>query len=342
MPSFRWRLLHWGQHQNLLWNFEVQFISSALLALAILLTLVAVSGVPTTRQGIVVGVSLVLLPLCGANGLLLVPPLALWLAVAGMARCRSGLPHGWRDGAVWLGLAGTAVGLIAVSLLGEQAVGVHPASPSVTATIQTACQFFVMAVGPGGELILPFSAILLLLVVALCVLSIAATLRGRNPERWRGSGLLCYLAAMLGLGLAVGWARAGLGGVTAMYGTRFVTAAVPLLCWCYFAAQLSSARSASSPFRKIPWVLCAVMLLLLPWNVYEGWQRGRGQSLALSRVEADIREGMSPGELTRRWQPVIYHPIESTDEESRTRMQGRLEWLRKTGQGPYKGLPSHE
>jgi hypothetical protein len=331
-------LLHWGQHQTLLWNFEVQFISSAVLSLIVLLTLVSVGSVPTARQGLILGTCLVLLPLCGANGLILVPPLAAWLAVAGVVRWRSGLPHGRRDGALWLGLAGTALGLVALSFLGERAVGVHPESPSLDASIQTACQFFVMALGPGGEMILPFSALGLLLLVALCGLTLAAALYRRTDERWRGSGLLVYLGALLGLGLAVGWGRAGFGGVTALTGTRFVTLAVPLLCWCYFIAQLASAPSASTPFRMVPWLLCAVLLALQPWNIREGLSHGRGQAAILSHVEADIREGIGPAELARRWQYFLYYSINGLDEEERQQLlQERLEWLRHTGQGPYKG-----
>jgi hypothetical protein len=327
-------LLHWGQHQVLLWNFEVQFTTSTLLVLTALLVLVFVRGTPTARQGLTLGGCLVLLPLCGANGLLVVPPLALWLAAAGVARCRSGR----RDGALWLALSGAAVALVGASLLGEQPVGAHPPSPSPVATVQTACQFLVMAAGPGGETALPASAVVLVLFLVLCTLPLAVALRNRPAERWRAAGMLCYLAALLGLALAVGWGRAGYGGVTAKAGSRFVTLAVPLLCWCYFAALLAPVRTV--PIRAVPWALLLIGLAMLPFNVRQGLEHAEGQANNLGVVEKDIRAGLSPEEIARRWQPLVYYGTGGADpvEDRPRHMQECLEWLRQTNQGPYRGL----
>jgi hypothetical protein len=332
-------LLHWGQHQNLLWSFEVQFIGSAVLALIVLVGVAIVPGRPTTGQGLLIGGCLVVLPLWGANGLLLVPPLALWLAAAGAARWRSGLPHARRDGALWLGLAGAALSLVAASFVGEKGVGAHPPSPDTTATVQTAYQFFVMAVGPGGETALPYSILPLVLLVMLCALPLVAGLRDRPGERWRNAGLLCYLVALVGLGLAIGWGRAGFGGVTAQYSSRFVTLATPLLCWCYFVALVVPARSAG--LRAVPWVLFAVMLALLWLNTSEGLDHGKGQARGLSRMQADISGGMTPDEVARHWQPIVYYSTGPKDpvKDRARRMQECLEWLRETGQGPYRGRP---
>jgi len=327
-------LLHWGQHQALLWSFGAQFVSSTILTLTILLILVSVRGLPTQRQGLMLGGCLVVLPLCGANGMLVVPPLAVWLIAAGVARWRSGR----RDAVLWIGLAGAALVVVALAILGEKEGGTQTPHPNVTAMMQTAFQFFVMAVGPGGEMALPISALLLLLLVGFCVLSIVTALRRRPEERWRGWGLLCYLAALLGLGLAVGWGRAEIGGVTARYSTRFVTLAVPLLCWCYFAANVAPVRSA--PLRAVPWVLCVLMLALLPLNIREGLLYGRGQLSILSSVEADIRQGKSPEEVAQRWQPSLYDAGPADPMPYRRSMQESLEWLRRTGQGPYKGQTS--
>jgi hypothetical protein len=372
-------LLHWGQHQNLLWDFGVQFLCSTLFAIALLLALVSVRGAPTPRQGIVAGLCLLGLPLCGANGLLLVPLPAAWLVAASLARNRSGAgqpaelctkkdnhestkgrkhekeeghpaPHFlpsficllfrafvlscFRDGILVAGLAGAALLLTAVSLMGETGVGTHPASPDMTATVQTACQFLVMSVGPGGEIGLPLSAFALLLLLAGCTAAVAVSLR-RPEEFWRASGMLCYLAAFLGLALAVGWGRAGFGGVTAAYGTRFVTLAVPVLCWCYFAALLVPSRRG--PLRLVPPLLCVLMLVLLPFNLWEGVRHGRDNATILTAVEDDIRRGVPPDELAQRWSEKVYPPGGRIDY-----LRDRLEWLRQTGQGPYKGRESSD
>jgi hypothetical protein len=318
-------VLHWGQHQTLLWNFELQFVCSTALAVTVLLTLVSVRGRPTARQGLVIGACLLGLPLCGANGLILVPPLALWLTAAALSRWRSGAR---RDGAILLGLVGSAAGLVVLSFVGEKGVGAHPPSPSLAATMETAAHFFVMAVGPRGVMTMPFSALAFLLLVVGCVLALVA-LRRRPEERWRVGGLLVYLGAFLVLGLAVGWGRAGAGGVDAARGTRFVTLALPLLCWCFFVAVLAPAGL----MRFVPPALCAVTLALLPLNVREGLQYGEQRAGVLDEVRGDIRKGASPEALTRQWSAVIY-PGGDPDY-----FQGQLEWLQKTGQGPYKGRP---
>ncbi len=316
-------LLHWGQHQNLLWDFGVQFVCSTALAIGLLLVLLEVRGAPTPRQGAAAGLCLLGLPLCGANGLLLVPLPALWLIAVGLAP-RPGPRAGRLAGPV---LAAGTLLLSAASLLGESGVGSHPASPNPTATAQTACQFLVMCVGPAGGAGLPVSAFVLLLLLFACAAAVAAALR-RAADFWRGAGLLCYLFAFLGLALAIGWGRAGAGGVTADYGTRFVTLAVPLLCWCYFAALL--APNPRGPLRLLPAALCALMLALLPWNVREGLTHGRGNAALLSAVEADVRAGVPPHELAARWSEAIYPTGGRTEY-----LRDRLEWLRETKQGPY-------
>jgi hypothetical protein len=318
-------LLHWGQHQNLLWDFGVQFVLSTLFAVVLLIALVSVRGAPTRGQVAVIGLCLLALPLCGANGLLLVPLPAAWLIAAALSR-RLPAATGRMLG---LGLGGAALVLVAVSLLGNTGVGSHAASPGITATVQTACRFLVMCVGPGGEAGLPVSALVLLLLLAACAFAVALSLR-QPEEVWRGSGMLCYLAAFLGLALAVGWGRAGPGGVTADHGTRFVTLAAPLLCWCYFAALL--VRPPSRPFRLVPVALCVLLLLLLPWSMGEGVRHGRDNADFLARVETNVRDGAPPAELARRWADGLYLHGGMADY-----LRERLEWLRQTGQGPYKG-----
>lgn len=77
-------LLELGQAANLLWGWQLEFFVSAVLAGT---ALVAIAGSGTTlshrRAAIVAGTCALLLPFTGANGLGMVPALALWpLALA--------------------------------------------------------------------------------------------------------------------------------------------------------------------------------------------------------------------------------------------------------------------
>ena len=71
-------LLHWGHWANYHWEWQITFISSMILSL-LLLCIIVRSGNQLTRSSIILaGICLILLPLCGANGLLLVPFSVSW------------------------------------------------------------------------------------------------------------------------------------------------------------------------------------------------------------------------------------------------------------------------
>jgi len=71
-------LLHWGHWANFLWGWQVVFVCSTILV-STLLCIIACSGSQLTRGAIILaGICLIPLPLCGANGLVLVPAFALW------------------------------------------------------------------------------------------------------------------------------------------------------------------------------------------------------------------------------------------------------------------------
>ncbi len=81
-------LLTWSQYPNLIWSHQIQMISSTVLA-CVLLALVVRQDAPFgPRLMLGAGLSVLLLPLCGANGLAMTPGLALWLAYQGFRRWR--------------------------------------------------------------------------------------------------------------------------------------------------------------------------------------------------------------------------------------------------------------
>src|SRR5262249_6734574 len=104
-------LLHWGQYDNLLWSFQVQFVSSTVLFL-VAVALLATSGLRAGLvRGTLVGLCALALPFCGANGAALVPALALWLAVVALMHRRGAI--------VLAGLAVLALAAVGVTFLGH-------------------------------------------------------------------------------------------------------------------------------------------------------------------------------------------------------------------------------
>src|SRR5262249_36281038 len=74
--------LNWGGYDIYVWGFLVQLVCSTFLAGVLLLIILNSPERLRLRHGLLAGVCLVLLPFTGANGLGMVPALALWLGYA--------------------------------------------------------------------------------------------------------------------------------------------------------------------------------------------------------------------------------------------------------------------
>jgi hypothetical protein len=316
-------LLHWGHSEVLYFGIAVNVTLVTVLLCLILVCVVTIHDRPFWRGALLIGGMLVLLPLNGAMALAIVPPLALWLTYAGVQRCRSGEPHGLRDAALALTAAVVAFGMCSLYFVGRE-VTVYETSRSVETTLLTASQFAALGAGPVGEVTWPYSAGILIALSGLSAWGLVSVLRSRPPERIRALGLLAIFAAVGALAFAVGWGRPVGSFRVHLSATRYVTMAVPLLCWAYFTSCLYLNRA-------VPACLFVVMLLLFPVNTYYGWQEGLEHRKRLAPVESDIASGLSPAEVAKKWTSAIYSkdiPPELVAE--------RLEMLRAKGEGPYK------
>jgi hypothetical protein len=164
-------------------------------------------------------------------------------------------------------------------------------------------------------------------LIAVCCLRLVAVFRNQPAERLRSSGLLACLAAVAALALAVGWGRGGIfaddpGSI--LLAIRYVTLTVPLVCCLYLIGILYGKRWVSA-------LLCAVLALMLPVNTATGLARGRERARLLAAVEADVRAGVSPQQLGRKYAPQLFFDPDLLAQ--------RFEMLRKARQGPYKGMP---
>jgi hypothetical protein len=185
-----------------------------------------------------------------------------------------------------------------------------------------------MSIGPAGEHGLPFSALAILFMSVATLLRLRAAWRSQPQDRVRVAGLLSFFASLVTLACAIAWGRSSLGGVTTnLAGTRFVTVAVPVLCWAYFTWTIYGKRT-------IPTILCVVLALLLPLNAYFGYVTGQKQAAVLRMAEQDVRRGMPPADLTVKWRAALW----SSDKQPED-MTARWEMLRHSRQGPYRDVP---
>jgi hypothetical protein len=315
-------LLHWGQYDNLIWSFQVQFVCSTALFL-VAVALLATSGPRVAPgRGCLVGLCALALPFCGANGAALVPALAVWLAGAALLR---------RRGARLLAaLAALALTAVAVSFLGYARPALHPASPGVGPGLRSALLVLLMADGPAGAV--PYGPLLGLFVLLLALLGAVVLARAAlagGVDRLRGLGVVAALGAVVVLGAGVGWSRAGLhvdspGAITGV--TRYVTLMAPLTCCAALAWSLTGSR-------LMPYLLLGAVAGMLPANMLLGWESARWRADSLDQLTADARRGVPPDQLAATYGPIVH----AVDSEL---LAARLAMLRRAGLGPYRGLPA--
>ncbi|HET9727046.1 MAG TPA: hypothetical protein VFP28_09045, partial [Gemmatimonadales bacterium] len=159
-------LLSLGQAANLLWGWQLQFYASAVLAGVALLAIVQAGATVSVRgAGMTVGLCALLLPLCGANGLGMVPALAVWpLALALLPERWTGAGEARRDRTLML-LGAGALALTALYFIGWQRVPYHPKSAGPVQTLLTAAKFLTIGLGPAIRSVWPLSGAMALLVL---------------------------------------------------------------------------------------------------------------------------------------------------------------------------------
>jgi hypothetical protein len=317
-------LLHWGQYDNLLWSFQVQFVCSTVLFLFAVALLTASARPPGPGRILLVGLCSLALPFCGANGAALAPAPALWLTGAALARRRG----------AWLpaGLAVLVVAVVALSFLGYTRPAVHPPTPGAGSGLRSALLVLLMSDGPAGAV--SYGPLVGMFVLLLALAGGAAVARlsfAGRVDRLRGLGVVAAVAGVVALGAGVGWGRAGLyadnpGEITGV--TRYVTLMAPLVCCASLAWTLAGRR-------LVPYLLLAAAVVMLPANTRLGWEAARWRAEQLDRLTADARRGVPPDELSATYRSVVH----AVDPEL---LAERLTMLQQARLGPYRGLPADD
>lgn len=288
-------LLHWGHYENILWSFQVQFVLSTTLA-GVLLLIVVRYGDDLTRGAVfLAGVCLLLLPLCGANGLAYVPALALWLAYAGVVRWRRAGPGSKRDGLVLLAFALAAFALVAFYFVGYQSQRSSFAGPGLRASVRATLQLLSFGFGPAAPAFWPYllvAAPLLMLISAVVLLRAGAL---RQEERTRALGLLLFLGGVACLALGIGWGRSE-------FYPRYTTLMVPSLCCVYFVWTLYGVPTSRQVLQM---GLFTLMASMGSTNFLEGRDYARGRHEQYKGFERDLTAGNSVYELVKDHGPFL-------------------------------------
>ncbi|RUL87699.1 hypothetical protein [Tautonia sociabilis] len=285
-------LLHFGHFNNLLWSWQIQFGLSTMLGLWAAALLAGNRGRVGPGTLVTLGVLLAMLPLCGANGLAMVPPLAAWLVGVGIARLRKKASGGW--GAIAASVPGVA--LTAFYFVNYDRPRQIDRASSLGAVVRTGVQFLSIGLGPtAGEGWRIAGGLVLLLAIATAAMLVAVSWR-KAGDRASALGLLAVLVGFGLLCLGLAWGRAG-GNDRSGLEPRYVTLSAPIP----ILAALAWARFGSDTGRRlVPMTILSALLLLLWPNSRSGLDQARARKANSDTVLAEIRSGVPPFVLAAR------------------------------------------
>jgi hypothetical protein len=324
--------LSWAQSQNLLFGFQVQFICSTLFA-GTLLAIVAAYGTRLPLGiGLLAALYLILLPLCGANGLSFAVMMGTWLAVCAVKHLLSGDLAGRLTGAL-LSLAIIISGsLVVYYFVNFDRLGRHEAAPDASALIRVAVQFFAYSLGPVTRTGWPYWGAATIAVLFLSLLAGGFVLRRQPGQRLRMLGLLLFLYAGVGLVFAITWGRTG-SSPDAGIEVHYVVLTTSLWCCMYFIWG-----SLSRPVgRVVQFAIFLTFVGLLYGNMTRGYYAGQSIKLKKAKFISDLHKPISLAALAERYTnpdgPWLCPPALKTE------FSFYLQCLRNAGIGPFAKLP---
>ncbi|MDH4231852.1 MAG: hypothetical protein OEW04_07455 [Nitrospirota bacterium] len=317
-------LLHIGNWPNLVWGWQLTYVLPTVVTCAVFLIIVRSPALSTPGPALFAGTCLVLLPLCGANGLLFVPFLALWLIYCGVLNWR-------QDGKRWISgflISSSAITILLALLyfIGYERPYWNPPSPGFGATLKTAAKFIALGLGPAAEkswrLAVLAAAVFL---VPGAVMALLGVVRHRGLERHRALGVFLFLGNLAVFALAMGWGRAGLVPREGLP-IRYVLLAVPAFCAAFFAWELYGPARLKTAAQT---GLLLVMALLLPSNMTRGLYWGEWYRNGMDAIEQDILSGTPRSTLAESHREFLIHWWDAKQLE-----KGML-MLQDAGMGPF-------
>jgi hypothetical protein len=315
-------ILSLAQSETLLLNYTLALVLSSWLAFGVIFVLGRMSQRPPWMTVIPIGIALVILPLSGGSGLVMVPPLVFWLA--------GYLCWGWwsgREPGRWSRVFGLsclmACSAIVALYLSDYVRPAHiPLSSSLGAIVSTALEFLSLSVNPAAFEYWMAAALTTLALVAGALIRLSLVAVRLPHERPRAIGLAAVLMSIMGVAVSVGVSRAGYGLMS-----RYVTLAAPLLSVLYFTWLLYSPA-------RLQRVLQTCLLLLVCLGVPDSFQRAsQRDELRLQlfkRVERALKGGITESQFLNVAYPGLY--------PDRGAISWLLKMLRSSGVGKFKYL----
>jgi len=325
-------LLHLGNWENLFWSWQLTQIVPTVLTCVILLVLVRRQDLASPGSASIAGVCLVLLPLCGANGLLVVPLLIVWLGYCGVVQWRAAKAEGGRRrvAGILIGSAVLSLALTGLYFVGYERPSWTPPNPGLMPSLQATMQFLALGFGPVARSWWELSMLVAVVVLLpSAVVAILGVVRHKGLERRHALGVLVFFGSIGAFALAVGWGRAG---VIAIYGSwpiRYVLLAVPAFCTVYFIWELYGPPALRTVVQS---GLFLGMCLLIPSNTTQGFWWNDWYQAGASALEQDLSNGVPRSTLAERNREFLFH---SMDPSSLAEL---MSMLQTADIGPFANL----
>lgn len=215
-------ILNLGQAQNLIWSFQICFVSAAAMAILVL-SLVVARGVLTFPRALAIASCTAALPLAAGPGLGLTPPLVVCSFV--MAWELRNASKG-RLKAAAVALLGILAVLVSVLYFVDyQRPAKHPPSRVLSLVCDAMVQFLLSGFGSGAHALWPSPGKWIFWALTLSTLGALIFVFARIPsERYRVVRVALFLAALGSLALGISWARSSF---VSLFESRYVTLAAP-------------------------------------------------------------------------------------------------------------------
>lgn len=297
--------LNWGHFENFLIGFQISFALSVALAIGWLLS--SLDWIERREPAALkwMGLCLLGLPLCGAHGLVYVPPCAagsIWLSRAAPRWARASLAL----------MAALSLALTALYFSGYQKPVAHPVSRGVGPSLVIAIETLSLAIGWCGQMTWPVSGALVIGFIVVMLGLLGFMLR-TDPDRAIAFAAVGSGAIVLAVG--IGWGRSGFGPL-AGFAVRYALLMLPLVV----AGYLAWVRSGGS---LVPMAMFTVAVLFLTQHGRTGLAEGRLNREMMATFAEDVRAGLSPEEVARR-NPKLYPNPEILARRIRTLQAARV------------------
>jgi hypothetical protein len=271
---------------------------------------------------------MVLLPLCGGVGLLLMPFFAVWLGYCGYLNWQKAKIKGAGQGIsiFFIGSVLSGLGLSIVYFIDYVRPYWNPPSPGFEATLKTAVHVLALSLGPAASKSWKLSTLVIISLLLIAVgVGVHRIFRLKGNERQRATGVLLFFGNLGLFALVLGWGRAGLAPSVGLP-IRYVLLTVPVLCVAYFIWDLYGPHKIRTTAQI---ALLVVACALLPFNIKSGLDWGGWYQKGMEAVKQDILAGDPPNILAERHGNFLIHWWD------KKQLVKSMQMLKKAGIGPF-------